>query len=360
MLTRSLILPAVIAAAAIASDACAQTNIRAYAEVDAVSGEDVGSLELVQDESDIGTASVDPGIENFFDGSTFHGMASATIFGGSYRAVNISVFAFGQMGDGGGFPGHPVGVGGVAHADVADLLEIDNAEVAELPVLFAVFQPVITGRIQGIGGDFHYAISVGTQNADGFIDQVGKYTIVKRTLVNLLSLHPDFGGGIPMNMSMDAHVGLQAPYNAIGDSGLVDFSHTAWMPAIEIVDENGDYWPGSTELRLVGESGVEYPLWRPGLSAEGDFDEDGDVDGNDLSLWRAFAGMTEDAGHVNGDADHDRDVDGGDFLMWQQQFGAAAATVTAADAVPEPGAAALGAAAWAWLAGVRVRRRLIA
>jgi hypothetical protein len=67
-----------------------------------------------------------------------------------------------------------------------------------------------------------------------------------------------------------------------------------------------------------------------------DFDEDGDVDGDDLANWKAGFGASGSATHVQGDADADQDVDGSDFLTWQRQLGSVSAVATAAT-VPEPG-----------------------
>lgn len=66
-----------------------------------------------------------------------------------------------------------------------------------------------------------------------------------------------------------------------------------------------------------------------------DFDNDGDVDSDDLSKWQnAFGGTGADA---NGDGDSD----GADYLAWQQQFGSGVAQEAAASAVPEPSSVAL-------------------
>jgi hypothetical protein len=64
---------------------------------------------------------------------------------------------------------------------------------------------------------------------------------------------------------------------------------------------------------------------------EADFDEDGDVDGDDLDVWTASFGVNDGA-----DADDDGDSDGADFLAWQQQNGSVP-VVPSAGAVPEPG-----------------------
>ena len=74
------------------------------------------------------------------------------------------------------------------------------------------------------------------------------------------------------------------------------------------------------------------------IGFEADFDEDGDVDGMDLTRWRS--GFATGATHMQGNADGDGDVDGADFLIWQRQFGGGAATA-AAMAVPEPATAGL-------------------
>jgi hypothetical protein len=68
-----------------------------------------------------------------------------------------------------------------------------------------------------------------------------------------------------------------------------------------------------------------------------DFDEDGDVDENDLVLWEGGFGSTM-AVHNDGDADGDLDADGTDFLNWQQQFGSGLEppVVVSNVAIPEP------------------------
>jgi hypothetical protein len=70
-----------------------------------------------------------------------------------------------------------------------------------------------------------------------------------------------------------------------------------------------------------------------------DFNEDGLVNGADLTAWRSAFRFT-----ANGDADGDNDTDGNDFLIWQRQIGATS-TIDAASAVPEPSVATLAVAA---------------
>ena len=64
------------------------------------------------------------------------------------------------------------------------------------------------------------------------------------------------------------------------------------------------------------------------LAIPGDFDNDGDVDGDDLAQWQAGYGSG-----ATGDADGDGDTDGQDYLLWQQNYTGAAPLATG---VPEP------------------------
>jgi hypothetical protein len=65
-----------------------------------------------------------------------------------------------------------------------------------------------------------------------------------------------------------------------------------------------------------------------------DFDEDGDVDHDDLERWNDGFGTAGGSTHAMGDADNDGDTDGRDWLIWQQQLGWGTSPPLAA--VPEP------------------------
>lgn len=64
-----------------------------------------------------------------------------------------------------------------------------------------------------------------------------------------------------------------------------------------------------------------------------DFDLDGDVDNDDLSIWQSAYGFSS-----VGDANLDGVTSGNDFLIWQQEFNG---TRPLASAVPEPNTAAI-------------------
>ena len=91
-----------------------------------------------------------------------------------------------------------------------------------------------------------------------------------------------------------------------------------------------------------------------------DFDEDREVDAEDLAKWKTGFGSSAGAGHMQGDADKDQDVDGNDFLIWQRQLGSAqvvAASSQSSNAVPEPTALALAGVSLLGLVASRQRRR---
>lgn len=82
-----------------------------------------------------------------------------------------------------------------------------------------------------------------------------------------------------------------------------------------------------------------------------DFDQDGDVDGDDLTAWQGAYGAGNGA-----DADGDGDSDGVDYLEWQRQFGSGLSAASVA--VPEPGGLCLLALAACCVASDCCRRYL--
>jgi len=84
-----------------------------------------------------------------------------------------------------------------------------------------------------------------------------------------------------------------------------------------------------------------------------DFDENGQVDRDDLDHWQAGYGLTTAANHVDGDSDSDRDVDGFDFLEWQRNVTNGLSPLSAVQTVPEPATCTLALAALCLLMGRR-------
>jgi hypothetical protein len=85
----------------------------------------------------------------------------------------------------------------------------------------------------------------------------------------------------------------------------------------------------STQL-ILGNATLGSPL-----PPDADFQEDGDVDENDLDTWQDNYGACCTI-HTEGDSDWDGDVDGRDFLNWQRQYTGNLNPLIANLTVPEP------------------------
>ena len=92
------------------------------------------------------------------------------------------------------------------------------------------------------------------------------------------------------------------------------------------------------------------PAFLSELTTPGDFDGDGDVDGDDFLIWQNSFATLSGANLSDGDGDGDGDVDGDDFLTWQNAFPFPAILATA---IPEPATLSLLIAAVFVLAGGR-------
>jgi hypothetical protein len=68
----------------------------------------------------------------------------------------------------------------------------------------------------------------------------------------------------------------------------------------------------------------------------GDYDADGDVDGNDYAVWRSTFGNS--TGNPPADGSGNGVVDAADYVVWRKNLGASvhAGTGSGADAIPEP------------------------
>ncbi|BBO30989.1 dockerin type I domain-containing protein [Lacipirellula parvula] len=91
---------------------------------------------------------------------------------------------------------------------------------------------------------------------------------------------------------------------------------------------------------------VSFEVLAPFLAA--DFNEDGFVDGADLTTWKTSFGLASGATKATGDANLDGAVDGADYLTWQRQFNAAGSAAVSST-VPEPAAGVMLVAGFALL-----------
>lgn len=157
----------------------------------------------------------------------------------------------------------------------------------------------------------------------------------------------------------DASVTLTLPGRSIETlAGSFSFSAASDFDANGVVDSADlDIWTtgfGKRDdaSRYDGDSdrdldvdGADLLDWQRdlGISAmDADFDASGEVDANDLALWRSGFNERANATKLIGDADLDADVDGSDLLLWQRRIGTSIGADSATTAqAPEPAAAPL-------------------
>lgn len=105
---------------------------------------------------------------------------------------------------------------------------------------------------------------------------------------------------------------------------------TIGLPSVAYLVEDDLYLDARLTSWTV-RTGGGFSYERSSGPAPGDFDADGDVDGDDLGSWKIAMTMPTGA---SADADGDGDSDGNDFLVWQRELVAGAGAQVA---VPEPG-----------------------
>lgn len=207
-------------------------------------------------------------------------------------------------------------------------------------------------------------------NGDGDALDIGENTIIAAAIDQPLGLLSDGSNGFFFSSRADDTVYHAKDLNGDGDFldlaevlGYADAVYGGINGSWDMAPHDGggfllaDYLDGEVLLvhDLTGDNDAldlgEVTLFADGFSLPvdiatlsflaADFDEDGDVDGEDLAKWEIGYGTASGAVHMDGDADHDHDVDGVDFLIWQQQFGSGTTPLAASTAVPEPSSAGL-------------------
>jgi hypothetical protein len=118
--------------------------------------------------------------------------------------------------------------------------------------------------------------------------------------------------------------------------GVFDTEPTTTKTLTRVFDAPGNYRITARLTDAQGAASVSAPivLHVAPMINPADFDDDGDVDGDDFVAWRGGFGLLN-ATRSQGDADGDLDVDGNDFLVWQRALGSGTAS-TPAVSVPEP------------------------
>jgi hypothetical protein len=256
---------------------------------------------------------------------------SATTLNSNLRLLNNNII----IKDGATF----AGAGALIVPDGSHMV-IDNA--ADVGVLLEMYGALRPGNSQGIGAA---NLTNYQQYATGEL-----FLEIKGTSLNAFDRLAATGVVIVdgyLNIDIDEIAPMVPFVPVLGNTfnivtgssvtGQFDYYDVSGMPpglAFKI-----NYLANAVQLQVVNE---------PFFSA--DFDDDGDVDLTDLSIWKGAFNLNQ-----LGDANGDNISNGADFLLWQQQLGSKPTAVAASGNVPEPTALTL--LATVLLATIAARQR---
>lgn len=162
-------------------------------------------------------------------------------------------------------------------------------------------------------------------DASGFDIILDQGTMIATGAVNEtidLAESPVIGAADPGTLGQITFLNI----DTVGPITQVDAQLELPITFAEVVDVDGQ----EVTLDVTGNviANASFPLALSGLP--GDFDNDVDVDVDDLGKWIA------EYGGPGSDADADGVSDGDDFVIWQQQFGLGVPVAVQSAAVPEP------------------------
>jgi hypothetical protein len=199
-------------------------------------------------------------------------------------------------------------------------------------------------------------------------------TLAGRTVVVPMGPHPDFP-------AVDDFLGLNGQTRYLGvrvdlndaaqsgpnDSQLEGYPQNFWYGWIGVrIDSEVDATGAVTGWAYESTQGMSIAAGDTGpVAANADYDDDGDVDGNDFLVWQRQLG-TNVPPSTAADGSGNGMVDAADLALWRSDFSAATVAGSAASevgvaAVPEPGSLVMGglggAAMLAWCVLARRTRK---
>jgi hypothetical protein len=217
----------------------------------------------------------------------------------------------------------------------------------------------LSGRVEYVGQNT-------SNNLVLFIDPTTGQAVVKNTSPFTISLTGYTIASGSSSLASDTWHSLadqgqtgwnEAPGSAESLSELNPFDELVLAPGDRfnlgnIFDVNGDR---DLALEFLLASGADFQIGAVLYRAAADFNFDGEVDADDLFLWKAAYGADGSA-----DADGDGDSDGRDFMVWQRQVQQSALLAAASTSVPEPGGLLLAGVACMSYCGQRSGYRSVA
>jgi len=182
-------------------------------------------------------------------------------------------------------------------------------------------------------------------DGSGNWNQIAKLSAADAALFDQFGFSVALGNGTALVGAFFDGFGIGSAY-LFEDDGSGNWSQVEKLTADDAAasDQFGEAvaLDGNTALvGAIGSSGTGGAYVFTQFSAA-DFNEDGDVNGIDLTSWQTGYGTPAGAIHIDGDADEDEDVDGADFLIWQREF-MSPGPLSSLSQVPEPSSLSLAA-----------------
>lgn len=158
-------------------------------------------------------------------------------------------------------PGALLGGGAGALARWEDPLKIDNADLSNIPLfglMFFFFSPTLHGTIEGVNGRALFLADVGGGQARREFTAPGSYDEFLSFKVPCSLFVPVGTGEFPTTLSLS--LSASASTARASETSSADFGETARLGTIVVADADGNYVPGSEDVRLIGESGLLYDV----------------------------------------------------------------------------------------------------
>lgn len=204
----------------------------------------------------------------------------------------------------------------------------------------AIWQPAATSVFDGTKAQVEVKAKLTAPLGAGQADHI--VLVIKDKDGNGTAAAGDFGGDeyhftLPLNQfNTSAMTTVSIPLNSFTAEVAREFA----TPGDGLLTNFNLYYLGLQTDMDAGLVDMEIESIRVLLSGRaGDYDQDGDVDGDDFVVWQRTLGSPVAAGS-GADGDNSGTIDAGDLAVWRTNFGATGAG-GAANAVPEPAAAGL-------------------
>jgi hypothetical protein len=124
------------------------------------------------------------------------------------------------------------------------------------------------------------------------------------------------------------------------------------------IDDDGEiYAMGFGRPRQAGRGVLVYKVTDAFYIPEGDYDEDGTVDNEDLLVWKSQFGMTQVHKGYGADGNRDGLVDAADYVIWRKHLGETGLGAGQISSLPEPSSLVMAALALVTIVGSMHRRR---